>query len=44
MVQQHFLEDSDCNLDLLIADIRAELKSRPYELVAVAPTALPHLI
>jgi segregation and condensation protein B len=27
---------SDCNLDLLIADIRAELKSRPYELVDVA--------
>jgi len=27
---------SDCNLDLLIADIRDELKSRPYELVDVA--------
>jgi segregation and condensation protein B len=27
---------SDCHLDLLIADIRAELKSRPYELVDVA--------
>ncbi len=26
----------DCNLDLLIADIRAELRGRPYELVAVA--------
>ncbi|SDR63353.1 hypothetical protein SAMN05519103_08522 [Rhizobiales bacterium GAS113] len=26
----------DCNLDLLIADIRDELRSRPYELVAVA--------
>lgn len=26
----------DCNLDLLIDDIRAELKGRPYELVAVA--------
>jgi segregation and condensation protein B len=26
----------DCNLDLLIADIRDELKSRPYELVDVA--------
>jgi chromosome segregation and condensation protein ScpB len=25
-----------CNLDLLIADIRAELRGRPYELVAVA--------
>jgi segregation and condensation protein B len=27
---------SDCNLDLIIADIRAELASRPYELVEVA--------
>jgi chromosome segregation and condensation protein ScpB len=27
---------TDCNLDLLIADIRDELKSRPYELVDVA--------
>jgi segregation and condensation protein B len=27
---------SDCNLDLLIADIRDELTSRPYELVDVA--------
>ena len=27
---------SDCNLDLLIADIRDELKPRPYELVEVA--------
>jgi segregation and condensation protein B len=27
---------SDCNLDLLVADIRDELKSRPYELVDVA--------
>jgi segregation and condensation protein B len=27
---------SDCNLDLLIDDIRDELKSRPYELVEVA--------
>jgi segregation and condensation protein B len=27
---------SDCNLDLLIADIRDELKSRPYELIDVA--------
>jgi chromosome segregation and condensation protein ScpB len=27
---------SDCNLDLLIADISDELRSRPYELVAVA--------
>jgi segregation and condensation protein B len=27
---------SDCNLDHLIADIRDELKSRPYELVDVA--------
>jgi segregation and condensation protein B len=27
---------SDCHLDLLIADIRDELKSRPYELVDVA--------
>ena len=26
----------DCNLDLLIADIRDELRSRPYELVDVA--------
>jgi chromosome segregation and condensation protein ScpB len=26
----------DCNLDLLIADIRAELAARPYELVSVA--------
>ena len=26
----------DCNLDLLIDDIRAELRGRPYELVAVA--------
>ena len=26
----------DCNLDLLIADIRDELRGRPYELVAVA--------
>jgi segregation and condensation protein B len=26
----------DCNLDLLIGDIRAELANRPYELVAVA--------
>jgi len=27
---------SDCNLDLLISDIRDELKSRPYELIDVA--------
>jgi segregation and condensation protein B len=27
---------SDCNLDLLVADIRDELKLRPYELVDVA--------
>jgi segregation and condensation protein B len=27
---------SDCNLDLLIDDIRDELRSRPYELVDVA--------
>ncbi|NJO54210.1 MAG: SMC-Scp complex subunit ScpB [Bacteroidales bacterium] len=27
---------SSCNLDLLIEDIRAELRGRPYELVAVA--------
>jgi segregation and condensation protein B len=27
---------SDCNLDLLIADIRDELRARPYELVGVA--------
>ena len=27
---------SDCNLDSLIADIRDELRTRPYELVAVA--------
>ena len=27
---------SDCNLDHLIADIRDELKSRPYELIDVA--------
>jgi segregation and condensation protein B len=27
---------SDCNLDLLIADVRDELRARPYELVAVA--------
>jgi segregation and condensation protein B len=27
---------SDCNLDQLIADISDELRSRPYELVAVA--------
>ena len=27
---------SDCNLDLIIADIRDELRSRPYELVDVA--------
>ena len=26
----------DCALDLLIADIRAELRGRPYDLVAVA--------
>lgn len=26
----------DCNLDLIIADIREELRGRPYELVAVA--------
>jgi chromosome segregation and condensation protein ScpB len=26
----------DCNLDLLIEDIRAELAARPYELVLVA--------
>ena len=26
----------DCSLDLLIADIRAELRGRPYELVSVA--------
>ena len=26
----------DCNLDLLIADIRDELRGRPYELVTVA--------
>jgi segregation and condensation protein B len=26
----------DCNLDLIIDDIRAELRDRPYELVAVA--------
>jgi segregation and condensation protein B len=25
-----------CNLDLVIADIRAELHGRPYDLVAVA--------
>jgi segregation and condensation protein B len=30
------LVGSDCNLDLLIDDIRAELASRPYELVDVA--------
>ena len=30
------LVGSDCNLDLLIDDIRDELKSRPYELVDVA--------
>jgi len=27
---------SDCNLDLIIDDIRAELRGRPYDLVAVA--------
>jgi segregation and condensation protein B len=27
---------ADCNLDLLIEDIREELRTRPYELVAVA--------
>jgi len=27
---------SDCNLDQIIADIREELRSRPYELVEVA--------
>ena len=27
---------SDCNLDLLIADIRDELRLRPYELVDIA--------
>jgi segregation and condensation protein B len=27
---------SDCNLDLVIADIRDELRGRPYDLVAVA--------
>jgi segregation and condensation protein B len=27
---------SDCNLDLIIADIRDELRSRPYDLQAVA--------
>jgi segregation and condensation protein B len=27
---------ADCNLDLLIEDIREELRARPYELVAVA--------
>jgi len=27
---------SDCNLDLIIDDIRAELRDRPYELVSVA--------
>ena len=27
---------SDCNLDLLIADIRDELRARPYEIVDVA--------
>ena len=27
---------SDCHLDLLVADIRDELKLRPYELVDVA--------
>jgi segregation and condensation protein B len=26
----------DCNLDLVIEDIRAELRGRPYDLVAVA--------
>ena len=26
----------DCNLDLLIDDIRDELRGRPYEIVAVA--------
>nr|WP_246365885.1 SMC-Scp complex subunit ScpB [Gellertiella hungarica] len=26
----------DCNLDLLIADIREELKARPYDIMAVA--------
>jgi len=30
------LVGSDCNLDLIIADIRDELRSRPYELVDVA--------
>jgi Protein of unknown function (DUF1403) len=29
----------DCNLDLVIEDIRAELSGRPYDLVAVAPAA-----
>jgi segregation and condensation protein B len=28
--------DPQCNLDLVIADIRAELRGRPYDLVAVA--------
>ena len=27
---------ADCNLELLIEDIREELRARPYELVAVA--------
>ncbi len=30
------LVGKDCNLDLLIADIRAELAARPYEMVSVA--------
>jgi segregation and condensation protein B len=33
---------SDCNLDLIIADIRDELRSRPYELVDVAGGPAPH--
>jgi hypothetical protein len=28
--------DPHCNLDLLIADIRAELRGRPHDLVVVA--------
>jgi segregation and condensation protein B len=33
---------SDCNFDLLIADIRDELRSRPYELVDVARVPAPN--
>jgi chromosome segregation and condensation protein ScpB len=36
--------DPHCNLDLLIADLRAELRGRPYDLVAVAEAGIARAI